>query len=87
MLSGLKLADEAGVTPVTVSKIENGDQPEEYVGDRLVSALNWIDARCNLPKPDLIDLTRDGGRPESAAAPAAQHWQWVRSPLAISKPT
>lgn len=128
MLSGLRLADEAGVTAVTVSKIENGHQPEDYVVDQLASALNypreffflpspavldvdtvsfrslkkmgaaerdaslaagslgvalydWIDDRFNLPKPDLIDLSRDRGRPESAARLLRQHWALGEKPI------
>ncbi len=128
MLSSLKLADKAGVTPVTVSKIENGHQPEDYVVDRLASALkypreffylpspavldvdtvsfrslkkmgaaerdaslaagslgvalyDWIDDRFNLPKPDLIDLSRDRVRPESAARLLRQHWGLGEKPI------
>ena len=40
MLSGLKLADKAGVTAVTISKIENGHLPEDVV-DKLASALKY----------------------------------------------
>ncbi len=128
MLSGLKLADKAGVTPVTVSKIENGHQPEDYVVERLASALaypreffflpspalldvdtvsfrslkkmgaaerdaslaagslgvalyDWIDDRFNLPTPDLIDLSRDRGRAESAARLLRQHWGLGEKPI------
>jgi transcriptional regulator with XRE-family HTH domain len=120
-LSGKKLADLAGITAVTVSKIENGHQPEDYVIARLSAALRypreffflptpelldadtvsfrslkkmgaaerdaslaagslgvalygWIDDRFNLPKPDLIDLSKERARPESAARLLRQHW-------------
>ncbi|MCA1516363.1 ImmA/IrrE family metallo-endopeptidase [Bradyrhizobium sp. NBAIM01] len=127
-LSGKKLADLAGITPVTVSKIENGHQPESYVVERLSNALrypreffflvspdvldadtvsfrslkkmgaaerdaslaagslgialyDWIDARFNLPRPDLIDLSKERTRPESAARLLRQHWSLGERPI------
>jgi Zn-dependent peptidase ImmA (M78 family)/DNA-binding XRE family transcriptional regulator len=120
-LTGKALADAARVSPVTVSKIENGHQPEDYVVDQLAQALRyprdfffldavelpdaeivsfrslkkmsagerdaslaagalgtelykWIDGRFNLPEADLIDLTKERNRPESAARMLRQHW-------------
>ena len=40
-LSGKGLAELAGITPVTVSKIENGHQPDTAIVDRLASALDY----------------------------------------------
>lgn len=40
-LSGKRLAELAGVTPVTISKIENGHQPEAAVVDKLAAALGY----------------------------------------------
>lgn len=40
-LTGKRLAELAGVTPITVSKVENGHLPEEDTIDRLVSALGF----------------------------------------------
>jgi Zn-dependent peptidase ImmA (M78 family) len=126
--SGKKLADLAGITAVTVSKIENGHQPEDYVVAKLSAALgypreffflasvdvldadtvsfrslkkmgaaerdaslaagslgvalyDWIDARFNLPKPDLIDLSKERARPESAARLLRQHWSLGERPI------
>lgn len=120
-LTGKELADVAGVTDVTVSKVENGHQPDEATIDKLVGALGyprafffmdkpeilepkavsfrslkkmkaaernaslaagsngialyqWIDARFKLPRPDLIDLSREQSRPEVAARLLRQHW-------------
>ena len=127
-LTGKKLADLAGVTPVTISKIENGHQPEDYVSKRLASALgypheffylaspevldaetvsfrslkkmgaaerdaslaagsigvalyDWIDERFNLPKPNLIDLSKERSRPDSAARLLRQHWGLGERPV------
>src|SRR5690606_26407065 len=120
-LTGKQLAEVAGVTDVTVSKVENGHQPDDVTVDKLVKALGyprgfffmdkpevlepkavsfrslkkmkaaernaslaagsngialyqWIDARFDLPAPDLIDLSREQGRPEVAARLLRQHW-------------
>lgn len=120
-LSGKGLADLAGVTPVTVSKVENGHQPDDETVTKLVDALKfprefffmenpevlearevsfrslkkmnaaernaslaagtlgisfyeWIDDRFNLPKPDLIDLSKERERPDVAARLLRQHW-------------
>lgn len=40
-LSGKGLADEAGLTSVTVSKVENGHQPDEATAQKLASALGY----------------------------------------------
>lgn len=120
-LTGKQLAAAAGVTDVTVSKAENGHQPDNATVDKLARALGyprafffmdkpevlepkavsfrslkkmkaaernaslaagsngialyqWIDARFDLPAPDLIDLSREQGRPEVAARLVRQHW-------------
>lgn len=127
-LSGKRLAELAGVTPVTVSKIENGHQPDMSVVDKLANALcypqdfffksppeipesdtvsfrslkkmtaaerdaalaagalgialyNWIDSQFHLPKPDLIDLSKERSRPEIAARVLRQHWQLGDRPI------
>jgi Zn-dependent peptidase ImmA (M78 family) len=118
----------SGVTSVTISKIENGHQPEEYVVGRLALALSypreffylsapdvldtetvsfrslkkmgsaerdaalaagslgvalydWIDERFHLPKPDLIDLSKERARPDSAARLLRQHWGLGERPI------
>lgn len=120
-LTGKQLAEMAGVTDVTVSKVENGHQPDEVTVDKLTRALGyprafffmdkpevlepkavsfrslkkmkaaerdaslaagsigialyqWIEARFDLPAPDLIDLSREQARPEVAARLLRQHW-------------
>lgn len=120
-LSGKQLAAAAGLTDVTVSKTENGHQPDESTISKLVAALGypreyffmdepevletravsfrslkkmkaaerdaslaagahgialyqWIDRRFKLPTPDLIDLSKEHGRPEVAARLLRQHW-------------
>lgn len=120
-LSGKQLAELAGVTDVTVSKVENGHQPDDLTVDKLAKALGyprafffmdkpevlepkavsfrslkkmkaaernaslaagsngislyqWIDARFDLPVPNLIDLSREQARPEIAARLLRQHW-------------
>ena len=127
-LSGKGLAERAGITPVTVSKIEHGHQPDSSVVDKIALALNypkdfffqgppeilecdtvsfrslkkmsaaerdaslaagalgvalydWIDARFNLPDPDLIDLSKERNRPESAARILRQHWRLGDRPI------
>ena len=40
-LSGRGLADAAGLTPVTVSKVENGHQPDEATVQKLANALDY----------------------------------------------
>lgn len=120
-LSGKQLAAAAGLTDVTVSKAENGHQPDETTINKLAAALGypreyffmddpevlesravsfrslkkmkaaerdaslaagshgialyqWIDRRFKLPGPDLIDLSKEHGRPEIAARLLRQHW-------------
>lgn len=120
-LTGKELAAAAGVTDVTVSKVENGHQPDDVTVDKFAKALSyprafflmdkpellepkavsfrslkkmkaaernaslaagsngialyqWIDAQFNLPASDLIDLSREQGRPEVAARLLRQHW-------------
>lgn len=127
-LSGKGLAELAGITPVTVSKIENGHQPEDYVVSKVAAALSyprefffmsspdvldvdtvsfrslkkmssaerdaslaagslgvalydWIDHRFNLPRPDLIDLSKERDHPESAARLLRQHWGLGERPI------
>jgi Zn-dependent peptidase ImmA (M78 family)/DNA-binding XRE family transcriptional regulator len=120
-LSGKQLAETAGISDVTVSKVENGHQPDDATVDKLAKTLGyprafffmdkpellepkavsfrslkkmkaaerdaslaagsngialyqWIDARFDLPAPDLIDLSREQARPEIAARLLRQHW-------------
>jgi transcriptional regulator with XRE-family HTH domain len=119
--SATKLAAVSGVTTVTISKIENGHQPEADIVAKLADALGfphrffyldslevlpteivsfrslkkmsaaerdaalaagslgialyeWIDSRFNLPKPNLIDLSKERTRPEIAARLLRQYW-------------
>lgn len=46
-----------------------------------VSLYEWIDARFNLPKPDLIDLSKERNRPEDAARLLRQHWKLGDRPI------
>jgi Zn-dependent peptidase ImmA (M78 family) len=46
-----------------------------------VALYDWIDARFNLPKPDLIDLSKERDRPESAARLLRQHWRLGEHPV------
>lgn len=127
-LTGKGLAERAGITPVTVSKVENGHQPEAAIAEKLAIALDypkdfffmgppevpesdtvsfrslkkmsaaerdaalaagalgvalyeWIDARFNLPAPDLIDLSKERNRPEVAARILRQHWRLGDRPI------
>jgi len=127
-LSGKRLAELAGVTSVTISKIENGHQPDDLVTEKLSRALaypkefffvgapevletdtvsfrslkkmsaaerdaslaagtlgislyDWVDGKFNLPEPDLIDLSKERNRPESAARILRQHWRLGDRPI------
>jgi Zn-dependent peptidase ImmA (M78 family)/DNA-binding XRE family transcriptional regulator len=127
-LSGKALAEKAGITAVTISKIENGHQPEDYVVSKISDALSypksffyresadildadtvsfrslkkmsaterdaslaagslgvslygWIDGKFNLPRPDLIDLSKERDHPETAARLLRQHWGLGEKPI------
>lgn len=127
-LTGKELAEAAGVTDVTVSKVENGHQPDDVTIDKLAKALGyprayffmdkpdvlepkavsfrslkkmkasernaslaagsngialyqWIDARFDLPAPDLIDLSREQAFPQVAARLLRQHWRLGDRPI------
>lgn len=127
-LTGKGLAELAGVTAVTVSKVENGHQPDDSIVEKLAAALGfptefffknppevidsetvsfrslkkmsaaerdaslaagaigialyeWIDDKFHLPQPDLIDLSKERNRPESAARMLRQHWQLGDRPI------
>ncbi len=127
-LSGKGLAELAGISTVTISKIENGHQPETAVVNKLAAALDypedffsmgppevlesdtvsfrslkkmsaaerdaslaagalgvalydWIDEKFTLPEPDLIDLSKERNRPESAARMLRQHWRLGDRPV------
>lgn len=43
-------------------------------GSNGIALYQWIDARFDLPAPDLIDLSREQARPEVAARLLRQHW-------------
>ncbi|MCP5397205.1 MAG: XRE family transcriptional regulator [Sphingomonadaceae bacterium] len=120
-MTGKQLAKKAKLTPVTVSKAENGHQIQLDTANSLAEALcypleffymddpdvisvntvsfrslakmgaadrdaslaagslgvalyDWVDERFHLPKPDLIDLSKERERPESAARLLRQHW-------------
>lgn len=127
-LTGKKLAEKAGLTPVTISKIENGHMPDNETIVKLANALefpekffyldqpeilrtdtvsfrslskmsaverdaslaagslgvafyDWIDAKFNLPRPDLVDLNKERNRPEVAARLLRQHWDLGDRPI------
>lgn len=46
-----------------------------------ISLYNWIDDRFNLPAPDLIDLSKERGRPDVAARLLRQHWRIGDRPI------
>lgn len=127
-LSGKQLAEKAGVSPVTVSKAENGHQIQKETADQLAETLSfpakffymespetieshtvsfrslakmgaadrdaslaagalgvalydWISLQFDLPTPDLIDLSKERNRPDSAARLLRQHWQLGDRPI------
>lgn len=127
-LSGKALAERAGISSVTISKIENGHQPEDGVIDSIATALgypksfffldspqvldpdtvsfrslkkmsaaerdaslaagslgvalyDWIDNKFDLAAPDLIDLSKERSRPETAARLLRQHWKLGDRPI------
>jgi Zn-dependent peptidase ImmA (M78 family)/DNA-binding XRE family transcriptional regulator len=127
-LSGKALAELAGVSAVTISKIENGHQPDDGVIDCIAAALgyprafffmespqvleadtvsfrslkkmsaaerdaslaagalgvalyDWIDDKFDLASPDLIDLSKERNRPETAARLLRQHWKLGDRPI------
>ncbi|MBF0858698.1 ImmA/IrrE family metallo-endopeptidase [Gluconobacter sp. LMG 31484] len=127
-LSSRALAEMAGITPVTLSRIENGknapepdtvrkltltlDFPEEFffgetceapspegVSFRSMSSMtarerdssraaapfaymvqDWVDARFNLPQPDLLDLSTERD-PAAAARALREHWTLGEQPI------
>jgi Zn-dependent peptidase ImmA (M78 family) len=46
-----------------------------------IALYQWIDARFDLPVPDLIDLSREHARPEVAARLLRQHWSLGDRPI------
>jgi Zn-dependent peptidase ImmA (M78 family)/transcriptional regulator with XRE-family HTH domain len=54
-LSGKQLAEAAGLTEVTVSKIENGHQPDDMTIDKLTIALGYPRAFFFMERPDLLE--------------------------------
>lgn len=54
-LSGKRLAELAGVTPVTVSKSENGHQPEDAVVEKFAAALDYPKTFFFLGAPDILE--------------------------------
>lgn len=54
-LSGKELAAVAGVTDVTVSKVENGHQPDDATVDKLASALGYPRAFFLMDKPEVLE--------------------------------
>ena len=54
-LSGKQLAAAAGLTEVTVSKVENGHQPDDATVDKLASALDYPRAFFFMEKPELLE--------------------------------
>jgi Zn-dependent peptidase ImmA (M78 family) len=54
-LTGKELAEVAGLTDVTVSKVENGHQPDEATVDKLVNALGFPRAFFFMDQPELLE--------------------------------
>ncbi|WVT72999.1 XRE family transcriptional regulator [Sinorhizobium chiapasense] len=54
-LSGKQLAEAAGVTEVTVSKVENGHQPDEATVEKLIHALGYPRAFFFMDKPEILE--------------------------------
>ncbi|KAB7613362.1 ImmA/IrrE family metallo-endopeptidase [Amylibacter sp. SFDW26] len=54
-LTGKSLAEKAGLTPVTISKIENGHAPEKETIERLVKALGFPKSFFVMDDPELLD--------------------------------
>ncbi len=54
-LTGKELAERAGLTDVTVSKVENGHQPDEQTIDKLVNALGYPRPFFFMDKPEVLE--------------------------------
>lgn len=127
-LTGKQLAEISQLTPVTISKAENGHQIDVSTAEKIAAALNyplgffyqdhaevldpdavsfrslkkmnaaerdaalaagsigvelyrWVDDRFQLPKVDLIDLSKERNRPEHAARILRQHWGLGDKPI------
>ena len=53
----------------------------ESAGSLGIELYEWIDARFNLPRADLIDLSKERRRPEVAARLLRQHWNLGDRPV------
>lgn len=54
-LSGKQLAEVSGLTEVTVSKVENGHQPDDATIEKLVKALGYPRAFFFMDKPEVLE--------------------------------
>jgi Zn-dependent peptidase ImmA (M78 family)/DNA-binding XRE family transcriptional regulator len=54
-LTGKELAEAAGLTDVTISKVENGHQPDDQTVDKLSSALGFPRAFFFMDKPEVLE--------------------------------
>lgn len=54
-LTGKQLAEAAGVTDVTVSKVEHGHQPDDVTVDKLAKALGYPRAFFFMEKPEVLE--------------------------------
>jgi Zn-dependent peptidase ImmA (M78 family)/DNA-binding XRE family transcriptional regulator len=54
-LTSKELADVAGLTDVTVSKVENGHQPDDQTVDKLTNALGYPRAFFFMDKPEVLE--------------------------------
>ncbi len=54
-LTGKELAEAAGLTDVTVSKVENGHQPDDQTVDKLANALGYPRAFFFMDKPEVLE--------------------------------
>ncbi|ACI57128.1 protein of unknown function DUF955 [Rhizobium leguminosarum bv. trifolii WSM2304] len=54
-LSGKQLAEASGLTEVTVSKVENGHQPDEATIEKLINALGYPRAFFFMDRPEILE--------------------------------
>ena len=72
-LAGKELADLAGVTAVTISKIENGHQPGEYVVDQIAAALGYPRDFFFMDTPEIPDVDTVSFRSLKRMSSAERH--------------
>lgn len=97
-LSGKELAAAAGLTDVTVSKIENGHQPDDATVDKLVAALLYPREFFFLDKPEVLEpravsfrsLKKMRAAERNASLAAGSNgialYQWIDSKFSLPAP-